>query len=350
MLLGAFERMAASERGREAILRVGGPLAADPVPAAGLSFEAPPYAELPQEARSATSLRSDIVFITARFRSGSTLLWNLFRQVPGVTAYYEPFNERRWFDPARRGERVDGTHRQVTDYWREYDGMPELAELYDEDWIRRDLYMAETAWNPRMKRYIEALVERAPGRPVLQFNRVDFRLPWLRKQFPNAKIVHLFRHPRDQWCSTLADPNACGPSGRMANFADGFYLLAWARDLQVHFPFLRPEGASHPYELYYLIWRLSFMFGRGYADHSVCFESLLDDPQFELASLFSTLDVQGFDLPHLTSLLSPPAVGKWREYASDAWFRTIEERCESMLAEFFQARQTSETLSGLTAP
>lgn len=62
------------------------------------------------------------VFITARFRSGSTLLWNLFRHVPGCTAYYEPLNERRWFDPASRGDRVDKTHVGVEDYWREYKG------------------------------------------------------------------------------------------------------------------------------------------------------------------------------------------------------------------------------------
>jgi hypothetical protein len=33
--------------------------------------------------------------------------------LPGCTAYYEPFNERRWFDPRTRGERVDATRRNV---------------------------------------------------------------------------------------------------------------------------------------------------------------------------------------------------------------------------------------------
>jgi hypothetical protein len=35
------------------------------------------------------------VFVTGRFRSGSTLMWSLFRNVPGCTAFYEPLNERR---------------------------------------------------------------------------------------------------------------------------------------------------------------------------------------------------------------------------------------------------------------
>ena len=68
------------------------------------------------------SHRSDVVIVTGRFRSGSTLLWNLFRQAGGFTAYYEPLNERRWFDPTARGDRTDSTHRNVSDYWREYDG------------------------------------------------------------------------------------------------------------------------------------------------------------------------------------------------------------------------------------
>ena len=70
-----------------------------------------------------TAHRSDIVFITGRFRSGSTLLWNLFRQMDNCTAYYEPFNERRWFDSSARGNRMDATHRGVSDYWKEYDGL-----------------------------------------------------------------------------------------------------------------------------------------------------------------------------------------------------------------------------------
>src|SRR5262245_55357484 len=35
------------------------------------------------------------LFITARFRSGSTLLWHLYANLPGVTAYYEPLHEAR---------------------------------------------------------------------------------------------------------------------------------------------------------------------------------------------------------------------------------------------------------------
>jgi hypothetical protein len=77
-----------------------------------------------------TSKRDDIVFITGRFRSGSTLLWNIFRNLPDCTAYYEPHNERRWFDPQSRGSHTDPSHRQVSDYWLEYQGLEELGHYY----------------------------------------------------------------------------------------------------------------------------------------------------------------------------------------------------------------------------
>jgi hypothetical protein len=48
---------------------------------------------------------------------------------------------------------------------------------------------------------------------VLQFNRIDFRLPWFRHHFPAATILHLARHPRDQWCSCLLDPARFPPNG-----------------------------------------------------------------------------------------------------------------------------------------
>ena len=76
-----------------------------------------------------TRQRDDIIFITSRFRSGSTLLWNLFREVGGCTSYYEPFNERQWFNKALRGDDVDSSHRGVDDYWAEYNDLERLSDF-----------------------------------------------------------------------------------------------------------------------------------------------------------------------------------------------------------------------------
>ena len=278
------------------------------------------------------------VFITARFRSGSTLLWNLFRHVDGCTAYYEPLNERRWFDAQHRGRRIDRTHRHVDDYWREYEGLEDLGRHYREDWIRRDLHMDEQSWDPSLAAYVRLLVDRAPGRPVLQFNRIDFRLPWFRHVFPEATIVHLYRHPRDQWCSTLVNWADCPPSCTLAEFAehDGFYLLTWAADLKYRFPFLEPAAAGHPYRLFYLIWKLSFWYGAAYAHHSLSFEDLVARPEIELQRLFRTTAIDDPDITRLAALIEP-APSRWPRYASHEWFSAHEAACEDVLREFFGA-------------
>lgn len=323
-----------------------GMLARGPNPAPTTPFEPLPelpYAEL-DSASSTRKLGAGSVFVTARFRSGSTLLWNLFRNVPGCTAYYEPFNERRWFDPAQRGSHTDSTHRGVDDYWREYNGLDELQAHYREDWIRRDLFMNADAWAPAMKSYVETLIGRAAGRPVLQFNRVDFRLPWLKRTFPGAKLVHLYRHPRDQWCSTLLKLERFPNDAPASAFAaiDGFYLQTWVDDLKYQFPFLEGSLERHPYQAFYYVWRLSHWFGRQFGDYSLSYEELVASPDRELRRLLTFLEFEVPSLDPLLALFDNPSVGKWRRYADAAWFERHEAECEEVLASYFAAADRDE--------
>ena len=309
-----------------------------PVSASAL---AAPYSDLGRAGSTASDSRRRPIFITARFRSGSTLLWNVFRHVNGCTSFYEPLNERRWFDANGRGTQTDQTHLKVNNYWSEYDGLEELGRWYREDWIRRRLYMDAKSWDPDLSAYIRTLVERAPHRAVLQFNRVDFRLPWLRHAFPDAIILHLYRHPRDQWCSSLVDAAACPPSCDIQSFGahDHFYLLSWANDLKHRFPFLDPAAAVHPYRLFYFIWKLSYIFGAAYANHSLAFEALTANPELELRRLFDVAGIDPGDLRPLSALVTAPP-SRWIRYASDDWFRGHERACETVLAEFFGAPAT----------
>jgi hypothetical protein len=299
----------------------------------------PPYQELGKskaEMQSAQQ-RKDAIIITGRFRSGSTLLWNIFRNIDGITAYYEPFNERRWFNPKVRGDKIDATHKNVSDYWQEYVGLESLGKYYREEWIAKNLYMEAAFWAPDMKKYVELLIDRASGRPVLQFNRIDFRLPWFRRNFSGAKIVHIYRHPRDQWCSTLRDPQSFPKENSMDQFPphDKFYLRMWANDLKYHFPFLDEKNITHPYQMFYYLWKLSYVFGVIYADYSIVFEHLIDDPDTQLRSLFHSLQVGLFDMEKLKTLVESPPVGKWTIYADDEWFKEHEAVCETVLADFF---------------
>jgi hypothetical protein len=171
---------------------------------------------------------------------------------------------------------------------------------------------------------------------VLQFNRIDLRLPWIRRNFPNAAIVHLFRHPRDQWFSTFLGTKAFPRDGLPRDFLpyDRFYLLVWARDLRHRFPFLDVNDVEHPYQLSYYIWKLSYLYGRQYADHSIQFEQLVESPQRELGALFQSLEVECDEIDQVCSVVAQPTVGRWREYAEEAWFVRHESHCESVLADF----------------
>jgi len=297
-----------------------------------------PYPELGRETATDAVAGRKAIFITARFRSGSTLLWNIFRHVDGCTAYYEPLNERRWFDASHRGLRTDPTHHDVDNYWMEYDGLERLGAHYHEDWIRHRLYMDEQSWDPDLVQYVRILAEGARARPVLQFNRIDFRLAWFRHNFREASLIHLYRNPRDQWCSTFRHGQSCPPDAGIAEFAnyDGFYLLPWATDLKYRFPFLDPATVAHPYRLFYYIWKLSYWWGASYAHHSLSYEALVASPEWELRRLFQAIGIADVDWPALVGLVVP-APRRWPSYAPDAWFRKHEEACEEVLADFFSS-------------
>ena len=125
----------------------------------------------------------------------------------------------------------------------------------------------------------------------------------------------------------------------MEEFAvhDKFYLRMWARDLKYHFPFLDEGFASHPYQLFYYIWKLSYLFGRAFAHYSVAFEDILKDPDEQLSRLLKVSRVQQYDINKLKSLIERPLVEKWKSYAEETWFQRHESVCETTMADFFAA-------------
>ena len=248
-----------------------------------------------------------------------------------MTAYYEPFNERRWFDRKSRGAGIDPTHINVDAYWLEYEGMDELAGYFDDDWKFRHLYMNAASFNPSMRKYLEMMIEGASGRPVLQFNEVDFRLAWLRACFPGARIVHICRNPREQWRSTMRGTSHDFASLRISQFEalDGYYLLRWGRDLAHYFPFLALDGSAHPYKLFYQLWRLSCFFGALHADHVVTLEELVARPADVVKALFANLGVEDYDIDKVISIVS---VGESRGLRSDGE-ESLMHRLESEVIE-----------------
>lgn len=124
----------------------------------------------------------------------------------------------------------------------------------------------------------------------------------------------------------------------MADFAghDHYYLRTWACDLKYHFPFLDEGQIVHPYQMFYYIWKLSYLFGRRYAHASLAYEDILRSPEKRLGELYATLGIGGADLGVLARLVEKPRSGRWREYATEEWFREHESYCESVLTTYLQ--------------
>ena len=118
--------------------------------------------------------------------------------------------------------------------------------------------------------YLEFLIEAAaPATPVLKFNRVDFRLPWLKARFPDARVIHVWRNSRDQWYSTVrAEPRERWGDPMLETT---YELLTWSCALAPEFPFLFSPAVKSSYHRHYLLWRMSKAAGERHSDISVAF-------------------------------------------------------------------------------
>lgn len=274
---------------------------------------------------------SSPIFITARFRTGSTLLWNMFRQVPGMVAYYEP-DHPHLIGMIRRRTPPQRTHHRVEEYFREYQPLPDLAEHHPSEFGASRLFLEQGDEAPALQAYIQYLIDRVvPEKTAfLQFNRLDFRLSWVRSRFPEARIVHLFRSPREQWLSSIA-----GYEGDVDADADSDpYLMAtWARDLCRQFPFLAGDFIRHAYQRHYYLWKLSYLLGSRLSDYSFSYESLMADPRRTAAELLQVSGVWSeVNVDSALSVLVEAPMQREDE-TREEWYGDLEQECEGVLTE-----------------
>jgi len=102
------------------------------------------------------------------------------------------------------------------------------------------------------------------------------------------------------------------------------------------FPILEP-GGRHPYEVHYLLWRLSYSFGRSFSDVSIGYEDLVANFESVLSSVLPQLGVHNADLAELAKLNQGQMKSRWKEYAPEGWFAEIEARCDREIEAFFSA-------------
>jgi len=301
------------------------------------SFRASPYSSRPNLNEYGQQIRS-VVFVTARFRTGSTLIWNILRSNKENTVFYEPLHPNLSNLASMVDAPVDDTHTDIDSYWDEYALIENIDELYKTRWHDSSLYMDEESYDPDLVRYIDTVINSTDKTVIFQFNRVDFRLRWLRKYFKNAKILHLYRNPRDQWLSTLKDSKGLISNSILATdfiVHDKFFLLMWCKDLAPKFPFLTYQPDRYAYDLFYLLWRLSYIYGQSDADYSICFEDLVNEP----VEIFSNITTQ-FDLKPVSAdelvKINKNIINKSNKIIDIEWIKQREEICEKQLSLFFE--------------
>jgi hypothetical protein len=154
------------------------------------------------------------IFIHAMWRTGSTYIWNKFRQQRQYRAYIEPLHEsltkpREQIIAAQTAERVQGLRHPRLDrfYFDEFPFMPVGGVEFFEKALSYERYcLEEDCEDQTLHRYICNLIAfaRENGRtPVLQFNRSLLRAGWLTRKFSPINIL-LLRRPLNVWKSFLS--------------------------------------------------------------------------------------------------------------------------------------------------
>jgi len=206
---------------------------------------------------------SEIIFISGRFRSGTSMLWNIFNQLPQYCAYYEPLHTNLLSHIKHVKPKQD--HLGIDEYWQSYSELNNLENHYSPKFGQKRLYMEKhDKWN-ELEQYIRFLITSAGEKtPVLQFNRMDLRLSWLKNTFPESTIIHINRESFPLWASSRKHLKETEKDNE--SHPDAYDLMQWSADLADGFPMLQNELNRSSYFRHYFIWKLSYLLANSHAD------------------------------------------------------------------------------------
>lgn len=243
------------------------------------------------------------LFIHSSFRTGSTYIWNKFRQKEDYYCYYEPFHH----------ELADLEHGK-TDIWK-YDKTctgwmrhPELDNGYLNEYNKHlkpgvkgvpffkksfsfDNFCdsaQNSGQNSGQKEYIDFLIKNSGGKtPVLQFNRSGLRISWFKANYPETLNIYLVRNPGDQFHSYLDMHNNNGLDSFLtmdlivtginlnSDFLNGldslvplveYHSPVYSDEKFIYSRLLPLYSTADRYRIFYFTWFLSLVENVLYAD------------------------------------------------------------------------------------
>jgi len=204
-------------------------------------------------------IRPHPVFIHSLWRTGSTYIWNKFRESGGFYTYYEPFNEQYLWNTRENfetefggGKAAEMSHPELSNnYAHEFPiysngGVPLFRKSFSYD----DYCLEAGQDAPHLERYVGMLARYAPRRPVFQFCRSTLRAGWLRDKF-NSVNIYILRSPRDQWESYLSfKSNYFNIASFIIAGKNGSSRLIAPLTDSVHIPYFDDDDLGREYAFY----------------------------------------------------------------------------------------------------
>lgn len=271
------------------------------------------------------------VFIVGRFRSGTTLLWSLLRKSGVYTAFYEPLQDNL-HALLTAGSKVDESHIGVESYFDEYEVLGEELWKY---WKKRfgisRLLMGYNDNDPDLKKYLDYLISQAQKHDrlaALKFVRMDFRLPWLRANYPDAKIIGIIRNPRENWASIVSKtPEELRTN---ANLNTGYDLVVWSASLGSAMPWLISKDIRNSYERAYFLWKASTWYLSKYCDILIDYDrDVIDKPELFIEKFSEATDVPGNGWLNEISVANNK---KWKAYEKVIDFDSSEKYVDQVIS------------------
>lgn len=207
------------------------------------------------------------IFLHSLFRSGSTYLFNAFRNEPGFWCYYEPLHhqlieirqDRLAIFPFDKKTTDKMSHPQLTrPHFYEFKAVLKNDHIPFFNVFMSYSEFAAVRQHARMYKYVMTLLVSTPDKltPLLQFNRSSLRIGWFKRFFRNALHIYILRDRRDQFESYFRQ-------GEKYNIflAINLYIIAvnrkqWRFD-QAYAPYKKDFRITH--DLYYDLKQLAFL-------------------------------------------------------------------------------------------
>ena len=281
-------------------------------------------------------IKHKIIFISGRFRSGTTVLWNIFNNLPQYKAWYEPLHTNLISQIQYVKPKED--HIGVDDYWKNYRNLKNLKKLHKHQFGQNRLIMEKHECWPELKEYINFLIQNSDDKiQVLQFNRMDLRLSWLKNNFPNSLIINIQRQPYPQWISSrkhIKDESMINNE----SYEDAYDLMQWAIDLSEKFPMLQKSDHRNGYFRHYFIWKLSQSVADNHSDLKLRLEDDFFDGSDGIKKLAKLLNWESEDIQIAENLIHKPESVHAKTETPDC-FVEIERKVDKIFKKLGLSKQ-----------